>query len=58
MEVIDAHGVSFTVLNERIREMVDNGCREIVLNNICGHRYIGCGLGTGYQYHYQWCARQ
>lgn len=45
MEVIDARGVPFTALNERIREMVDNGCREIVLNNVCGHRYIGCGLG-------------
>jgi glutamate synthase domain-containing protein 3 len=45
VEVIKADGLSFTVLNELIRAKVDAGCREIVLNDICGQRYIGCGLG-------------
>jgi glutamate synthase domain-containing protein 3 len=45
--VIDAKGVDFTTLNERIRALVDDGKSDFVLNNICGQRYIGCGLGAG-----------
>jgi glutamate synthase domain-containing protein 3 len=45
LEVIETGGIGFTVLNERIRALVDGGCREIVLNNVRGQRYIGCGLG-------------
>ncbi len=47
MEIIDASNMHFIALNEKIRELVDGGCKEIVLNNICGQRYIGCGLGPG-----------
>ncbi|OHB53644.1 MAG: hypothetical protein A2Y07_01105 [Planctomycetes bacterium GWF2_50_10] len=47
MEILDASGMHFITLNEKIRELVDGGVKEIVLNNVCGHRYIGCGLGPG-----------
>jgi glutamate synthase domain-containing protein 3 len=47
VEILDAAGVNFIRLNEQIRELVDNGTTEIVLNNVCGQRYIGCGLGPG-----------
>jgi glutamate synthase domain-containing protein 3 len=47
IETLDASGISFTSLNEMIRAKVDDGCKELVLNNVCGQRYIGCGLGPG-----------
>jgi len=46
-EILDARGMHFSSLNEKIRELVANGSRNITLDNVCGQRYIGCGLGPG-----------
>lgn len=43
---IDAKGLDARTLNERIREALAAGAEEVVLNNVCGHRYIGAGLVT------------
>ncbi len=42
--VIDARGVYYKTLNEQIREEIEQGAREIVLENVIGQRYIGTGL--------------
>jgi len=42
--VIDANGLHYSVLNEKINEAVRNGEKEIVLNNVNGQRFIGDGL--------------
>ncbi len=44
---IDAAGVHFRELNERIHQSVDAGDTDIVLDNVNGQRYIGTGLGAG-----------
>lgn len=41
---IDAAGVYYKTLNEQIREEIERGVREVVLNNVLGQRYIGTGL--------------
>jgi glutamate synthase domain-containing protein 3 len=41
---IDAQGVYYRQLNERVRAAIAAGAERIVLNNVCGQRYIGCGL--------------
>ncbi|MBN1901294.1 hypothetical protein JW926_08230 [Candidatus Sumerlaeota bacterium] len=41
--MIDGHGLSFRELNEKIREAAQTHS-EILLKNINGHRYIGCGI--------------
>ena len=41
---IDAKGVCYRELNELIHRAVDNGEKEIVLDNVNGQRYIGDGL--------------
>ncbi|HDM70402.1 MAG TPA: hypothetical protein ENG58_03220 [Thermotogales bacterium] len=41
---IDASGLHYKELNEMIRKLVDDGEREIILDNVCGQRYIGSGL--------------
>jgi len=41
---IDAGGLHYKVLNEKIWEAVDSGEKEIVLDNVCGQRYIGAGI--------------
>ncbi len=41
---IDAKGVYYKTLNEQIREEIERGAREIILNNVIGQRYIGTGL--------------
>jgi len=41
---IDAKGIYYAQLNERIRELVRNGEKEINLININGQRYIGGGI--------------
>lgn len=41
---IDGKGVYYADLNERIRQAVSNGHREICLEHITGQRYIACGL--------------
>lgn len=42
--VIDGKGVYYKTLNEQIREELDRGATEVVLDNVIGQRYIGTGL--------------
>ena len=44
---IDATDLHYRKLNDRINAAVGNGTDEIELENVCGHRYIGAGLGKG-----------
>ncbi|MBE3573222.1 MAG: hypothetical protein IMW95_09765, partial [Moorella humiferrea] len=44
METLNARGLSYQALNESIRALLDNGCRELVLKNVNGQRYIGAGV--------------
>ncbi|MDN5345350.1 MAG: hypothetical protein PWQ18_1464 [Clostridia bacterium] len=44
METLNARGLHYQVLNETVRKLLDNGCRELVLKNVNGQRYIGAGL--------------
>lgn len=41
---LDGKGVYYRELNERIRELIRDGCREVVLDRVNGQRYIGDGL--------------
>lgn len=41
---IDAKGMHYTLLNEKIHEAIKQGTREIILNNVNGQRFIGDGL--------------
>jgi len=41
---LDAEGVHYRLLNERIREAVRAGAREVVIDNVCGQRYIADAL--------------
>lgn len=41
---LDAKGVYYRDLNENIRELIDRGYQEIVLDGVNGQRYIGDGL--------------
>jgi glutamate synthase domain-containing protein 3 len=42
--VIDAGNVHYRELNQKIREMIKEGAREIELRNVNGQRYIGTGI--------------
>jgi len=41
---IDAKGLYYKDLNEKINLAIENGAKEIILDNINGQRYIGAGL--------------
>lgn len=41
---IDAKGVHYRKLNEKIRQAITNGAEEILLESVNGQRYIGDGL--------------
>lgn len=41
---IDAKGIHYRIINGQIRSAIDRGEKEIILDNINGQRYIGCGL--------------
>ncbi len=41
---IDAAGLHYRELNERVRQALDEGASEVLLQNVCGQRYIGAGL--------------
>ena len=41
---IDATGLNHKALNDQIRAAIAAGETEFDLQNICGHRYLGCGL--------------
>ncbi|HEX2939398.1 MAG TPA: glutamate synthase, partial [Ruminiclostridium sp.] len=42
---LDANGVYYRDLNDKIANSDD---KDIVIDNVCGQRYIGCGL-NGYK---------
>lgn len=44
MVSIDAAGVYYRDLNEQVRSALAGKARRVVLENVCGQRYIGCGL--------------
>lgn len=44
LERIDARGLYYKDLNDRIYEAVALGKKKIVLENVNGQRYIGCGI--------------
>jgi len=41
---LDARGIHYKELNEKIRSLIESGYEEIVLNGVNGQRYIGDGL--------------
>lgn len=42
---LDARGVYYRQLNERLRELLESDdCSQVALRNVCGQRYIGTGL--------------
>lgn len=41
---INAKGLGHKDLNEIINQAFDNGAKEVILDNVNGQRYIGCGL--------------
>lgn len=41
---IDANDLHYKTLNEKIWEAVGSGEKEIILDNVCGQRYIGAGM--------------
>jgi len=41
---INAKGMHYRDLNEEIRRSLASGCREILVEGVCGQRYIGAGL--------------
>jgi len=44
MERIDSQGLHYSVLNDMIRRLAEDGIREFQLDNINGQRYLGTGL--------------
>lgn len=42
--IIDAENLYYKELNEKIRDAINTGEKEIILNNINGQRYIGDGI--------------
>ncbi len=44
---IDAGGLHYRELNEKVRRAAEDGAREILLRNVRGQRYIGAGLASG-----------
>jgi glutamate synthase domain-containing protein 3 len=41
---INAEGIYYRDLNSQVRQAVRDGETEFILDNVTGHRYIGCGL--------------
>ncbi|MCM8759418.1 MAG: hypothetical protein NC906_06580 [Candidatus Omnitrophica bacterium] len=44
MVEIDAGGMYYRLLNEKIKALARSGCKEITVRNVCGQRYIGAGF--------------
>ena len=42
---IDAENLHYRILNEELRGLIREGEKRIVLENVCGHRYIGNAVG-------------
>ena len=45
--IIDATGLAYRRLNDQVRAAIRGGARVVELQNVCGQRYIGCGLSEG-----------
>ena len=45
MKEIDAQGLHYKSLNKRLRSLIREGEKRILVKNVCGQRYIGDGLG-------------
>jgi len=45
MKEIDAQGLHYRSLNRRLRRLIKEGERRILLRSVCGQRYIGDGIG-------------
>lgn len=41
---IDAAGVHYQQLNQNIHDLLDHGISNILINNVTGQRFIGCGV--------------
>lgn len=41
---IDAQGLHYKVLNEKIHQAINKGFKKVILDGVCGQRYIGDGL--------------
>jgi len=44
---LDAQGIHYRELNEQIHQAIGAGAKEIDIENVCGHRYIGAALDAG-----------
>jgi glutamate synthase domain-containing protein 3 len=45
MKEIDAQGLHYRNLNKRLRRLIKEGQRSLLVRNVCGQRYIGGGIG-------------
>jgi len=45
MKEIDAQGLHYRSLNKRLRGLIKEGEKCILVRNVCGQRYIGDGIG-------------
>jgi glutamate synthase domain-containing protein 3 len=45
MKEIDAQGLHYRSLNKRLRGLIEEGEKHILVRNVCGQRYIGDGIG-------------
>jgi len=45
--IIDAKGLYYRDLNQLIRQLVSQGGKELLIRNVMGQRYLGCGLKGG-----------
>ena len=41
---IDASGLHYQKLNQNIHDLLDSGISSILVNNVAGQRFIGCGV--------------
>jgi len=44
MKEIDAQGLNYRSLNKRLRELIKEGEKSLIVKNVCGQRYIGDGV--------------
>ena len=45
MKEIDAQGLHYRILNEKLRSLIKEGGNRFLLKNVCGQRFIGDGVG-------------
>lgn len=44
MKIINSDSLEYKVLNERIRRFAEQGHDEVIIQNVCGQRFIAAGL--------------